>query len=97
MNRRSFLLGLAAGLAPAVIRIPGLLMPVKAIALIPHGPSEELLAFMRGMEEARKEMERAVGIPREMMRSLLSNRYTYTASALAYGVTAEAHAPIVEG
>lgn len=33
MNRRSFLLGLAAGLAPAVIRTPGLLMPVRALVV----------------------------------------------------------------
>lgn len=35
MNRRNFLIGLAAGLAPAIIRTPGLLMPIRAI-LIPH-------------------------------------------------------------
>lgn len=35
-NRRSFLIGLAAGItAPAIITTPGLLMPVKKIVLPP--------------------------------------------------------------
>lgn len=33
MNRRSFLFGLAAVAAPAVIRIPGLLMPIKRLVV----------------------------------------------------------------
>ena len=32
MNRRSLFLGLAAIAAPAVIRTPGLLMPVRRVA-----------------------------------------------------------------
>lgn len=33
MNRRSFLFGLTAFAAPAIIRTPGLLMPIKALAV----------------------------------------------------------------
>lgn len=42
ITRRSVLAGLAALAAPAIIRTPGLLMPVKAIELLPLncGPFE---------------------------------------------------------
>lgn len=64
MNRRSFLLGLAAGLAPAIIRTPGLLMPVRALA-VPNGRwspaawSRE--QFERGLIVSQEEMEESLG------------------------------------
>lgn len=48
VSRRSFLTGLAAVIAaPAVIRIPGLLMPVRAIVQPKHWTLEE---YGRGYE-----------------------------------------------
>ena len=66
MNRRSFLIGLAAGLAPAVIRTPGLLLPVRALVLsdgvqlmsISHPVSDYLTdesAWAMGLNEASLE------------------------------------------
>lgn len=58
MNRRGLLVGLAAAVAaPAVIRIPGLLMPVKSM-VIPAPTMPEVLAKMASfMEEAMKAIE----------------------------------------
>lgn len=62
-TRRGFLLGLGAVVlsAPAVIRIPGLLMPVKALeATVPVfplvGPSAEFLAYCEILRQARERM-----------------------------------------
>jgi len=44
MNRRGFLLGiLAVGAAPAIIRTPGLIMPIKPLSLNPRAALDEIL------------------------------------------------------
>ncbi len=90
MNRRHFLLGLGAIAAPAVIRTPGLLMPVKRIVTsvppwpIPPGPlSPEVLAIMSQIEKYREEIEQMTGVPKMLAQSMASNKYIASVMALA--------------
>lgn len=56
MNRRGFLFGLTAFAAPAIIRTPGLLMPVRSLRanflLDPQFIMREMLAMVRRDEDA---------------------------------------------
>jgi hypothetical protein len=75
LDRRSFLRGLIAIAAPAVIRTPGLLMPVRALKLEGYlglaqvklegmpltGPSAQLLAMLDFRDWARAETDRVCG------------------------------------
>jgi hypothetical protein len=68
MDRRSFLTGLGASLiaAPAIVQAASL-MPVRQIVMpLPTLTVEALLAMVercRAFDEARREVERACGIP----------------------------------
>lgn len=72
MNRRGFLGGLlAAAVAPAIIRTPGLIMPIKpALVPVPVFSYEPIWKIEINIEAILKAFDEAHGIPPQWLKQV---------------------------